>query len=227
MTILQAFLLPSLLLFRPVSGESTLSRSFLFSPKLNAKPKLILIAGCTGTGKSTFGMSLALSQSILKCVSTDTIREVTRTNSELKPPELMRSSYEGDGDPVTDWRACCTVIDSGVNALVDDAMKRGTSLVLEGVHIQPNNEMLDRWRANGGTALGCLLIIKNAEAHRSLIFKRGEVTKKGEEKKIKAFDRIRKIQDAMFKQAVAHDWLLIEQKLEPDPLEIVTALLGD
>ena len=29
-------------------------RSFLFSPKLDAKPKLILISGCTGTGKSTF-----------------------------------------------------------------------------------------------------------------------------------------------------------------------------
>ena len=35
-------------------------------------PKLIIITGCPGTGKSTFGMSLALEQGILKCISTDT-----------------------------------------------------------------------------------------------------------------------------------------------------------
>lgn len=203
------------------------SRSFLFSPKANVKPQLILIAGCTGTGKSTFGMQVALSQSILRCVSTDTIREVTRTNTLEPRPALMRSSYEGDGDPVEDWNDSCQVLSAGIDATVRDAMKRGTSLVLEGVHIQPNNELLDAWRAQGGTALGVLLMIKDAEAHRSLIFRRGEVTKKGEEKKIKAFARIRKIQDAMFKAAVANDWLLIEQKLAPDPIEIVTSLLAD
>jgi len=206
---------------------TTTSRSFLFSPKANVKPQLILIAGCTGTGKSTFGMQVALSQSILRCVSTDTIREVTRTNTLEPRPALMRSSYEGDGDPVEDWNDSCQVLSAGIDATVRDAMKRGTSLVLEGVHIQPNNELLDAWRAQGGTALGVLLMIKDAEAHRSLIFRRGEVTKKGEEKKIKAFARIRKIQDAMFKAAVANDWLLIEQKLAPDPIEIVTSLLAD
>jgi len=207
------------------ADTSKTSRSFLFSPKDNVKPQLILIAGCTGTGKSTFGMQVALSQSILRCVSTDTIREVTRTNTPEPPPALMRSSYEGEADAVDDWRESCSVLKSGIDATVRDAMKRGTSLVLEGVHIEPGNELLDAWRAQGGTALGVLLMIKDAEAHRSLIFRRGEVTKKGEEKKIKAFARIRKIQDAMFKSAVANDWLLIEQKLAPDPIEIVTSLL--
>lgn len=42
-------------------------------------PKLILISGCPGTGKSTFGMSLALEQGILKCISTDTVRAVMRS----------------------------------------------------------------------------------------------------------------------------------------------------
>ena len=216
-----------------LGGDAKASRSFLFSPKIDVKPQLIVIAGCTGTGKSTFGMSVALSQSILKCVSTDTIREVTRTinlNSPdpSKPPALFRSSYEGDGDPVADWRDSCNVLSPGIDALVRDAMKRGTSLVLEGVHIQPDREsaLLEDWRKQGGTALGVLLMIKDAEAHRSLIFKRGEVTRKGEEKKINAFARIRKIQEAMFKSAVANDWLLIEQKVEPSPLEVVTSLLS-
>ena len=88
--------------------------NFLFAPKLNCKPQLILISGVPGTGKSTFGMSVALSQSILKCVSTDVIREVTRNAVADKPPELMRSSYEGDGDPVADWKLTCAAVESGV-----------------------------------------------------------------------------------------------------------------
>ena len=91
----------------------------------------------------------------------------------------------------------------------------------------PTNELVNRWKASGGKALGLLLMIKDAEAHKSLIFKRGEVTQKGEEKKIKAFDRIRKIQNEMFKMAVANDWLLIEQKIEPDPLDIVSDMISN
>ena len=73
------------------------------------------------------------------------------------------------------------VLDVSIEALVNDAMKRGVSLVLEGVHIIPSNILIDRWIASGGVALGCLLTITDAEAHRKLIFRRGEVTKKGEE----------------------------------------------
>ena len=51
-------------------------------------PRLILISGCPGTGKSTFGMSLALEQGILKCISTDTVRAVMRSYvpSSISPP---------------------------------------------------------------------------------------------------------------------------------------------
>lgn len=57
-------------------------------------PKLILIGGCPGTGKSTFGMSLALEQGILKCISTDTVRAVMRSYvPESISPPLHRSSY--------------------------------------------------------------------------------------------------------------------------------------
>ena len=129
-------------------------------------------------------MSLALSQGILKCMSTDSAREVMRTYDQS--PALHRSSYEGVGDPVEDWKESCMVLDVSIEALVNDAMKRGVSLVLEGVHIIPSNTLIDRWISNGGVALGCLLTITDAEAHRKLIFRRGEVTKKGEEVRLKS-----------------------------------------
>ena len=53
----------------------------------------------------------------------------------------------------------------------------------------PSNALIDKWRSAGGDALGCLLVISDEDAHRDLIFKRGEITKKGSEKQQLAFDR--------------------------------------
>jgi 2-phosphoglycerate kinase len=133
----------------------------------------------------------------------------------------MRSSYEGSDDPVVNWKEACNALNTGVDAIVDDARKRGVSLVLEGVHILPSNYLIDRWKSSGGVAVGVLLAISDAEAHRGLIFKRGEMTKRGEEKKMKQFERIRAIQDEMVSMAVKNNWLIIEQRLEPDPVDIV------
>jgi len=205
----------------------SVSRSFVFSPKVDiTKPQLILIGGPTGTGKSNFGMQVALSQGVLKCVSTDTIRAVMRSfvTKEISPA-LHRSSYSGEGDALQNWRECCTVLEGSVDALVRDAIERGVSLVVEGVHLVPSNKLLDQWKHAGGAAVGVLLTISDSQSHENLIYRRGEITKKGEEKKIKAFGRIRSIQDEMIRLAESSKWLMIEQKLEPEPIEIVTSLL--
>jgi 2-phosphoglycerate kinase len=222
------FILAAFIFSNDVMGLD-ISRSFMFSPKLDTKPQLILIGGCTGTGKSTFGMQVALRQGILKCVSTDTIRAVMRSFVEPTiSPALHRSSYMGESnDPIVNWKESCSVLEGSVDALVDDAIQRGVSLVVEGVHVTPSNDLLDRWRKEGGAALGVLLTIRDADAHESLISRRGKVTKKGEGSKIKAFGRIRLIQDEMIRLAEESQWLLIEQKLEPGPMERVTASLED
>mmetsp|Transcript_60442 Transcript_60442/g.89663 ORF Transcript_60442/g.89663 Transcript_60442/m.89663 type:complete len:269 (+) Transcript_60442:65-871(+) len=209
------------------------TRSFVFSPKIDDKPKLILISGCPGTGKSTFGMSVALDQGILKCISTDTVRAVMRSfvTKEVSPA-LHRSSYAAaneNDDPVRSWLETCTVLSNGVEDLVDDAINRGQSLVFEGVHIIPSRNLIDKWVSAGGVATGCMLKIKDAEAHKMMLRRRGFITGKGdpEEEKIKSFDRIRAIQDDMVRRAEEAQWLLIEQKLDPDPLEMISNnLLG-
>jgi hypothetical protein len=43
---------------------------------------------------------------------------------------------------------------------------------------------------------------------------------------MKAFNRIRSIQKEMISSATESGWLLIEQKLEPNPIDIVNDLLA-
>lgn len=206
-------------------------------------PKLILISGCTGTGKSTFGMSCALEQGILKCISTDIVRAVMRSYipEEISPP-LHRSSYassasdeDEDGttvdDPVKSWLETCKVLDSSVSGLVDDAIYRGASLVLEGVSIVPSRQYIDRFIANApggdGMACGVLLVVSDEERHRQLLRNRGVVTgnNEAEERKVRSFHRIRAIQDEMIRRANECGWTLIEQRGDLDPLDVVSEAL--
>ena len=211
------------LIIRAFSTNTTFAfktRPFTFSPKKASddKPKLVLIGGCTGTGKSTFGMSVALDQGILKCVSTDTIRAVMRSfiPKNISPP-LHRSSYASASDhddAVESWMETCSVLEASVEELVTDSVRRRQGLVLEGVSIAPSTKLIDIWEEGGGIATGCLLTVSNAPTHKSLLRRRGDFAGEGseqkvkDEKKIASFDRIRKIQDEMVKLARKSNWIV-------------------
>jgi len=166
-------------------------------------------------------MEVAISQGIIKCISTDTIRQVMRTYDN--DPALSRSSYSGTGDVVAEWKETCTVLEKSIKNVVEDSLRRGTSLVLEGVHIIPSNDLLDTWTSNGGVAIGCVLSIPDEEVHRRVLSYRGEQTKKGATQQLENFSRIRKIHDEMVCLGKANNWLIIEQKpiLEPRPIDLL------
>lgn len=183
----------------------------------------MIVSGCAGAGKSTFGMSVALNEGILRCMSTDSVRQVMRTYDNS--PALQRSSYSGDGDTVTQWLECCKVLEDSVESLIMDSLNRGVSLVMEGVHIVPSNKIIDMWKSGGGAALGCVLVVKDEAKHKELILNRGVLTGKGAEGQVKAFNRIRQIQDEMVKRAEEHDWYRIELTIQRDPVQIIEELL--
>jgi 2-phosphoglycerate kinase len=144
---------------------------------------------------------------------------------------IIRSSYESSGDEndnaVKSWKETCKVLQSSVRGLVQDAIKRNVSLVLEGVSIMPSKEWIDEFEASGGVACGVLLVVSKEDVHKSLLEKRGFITgnKSAEEQKLKNFERIRLIQDEMVKLATESGWILIEQRIDPDPLDVVNEKL--
>ena len=145
-------------------------------------------------------------------------------------PALHRSSYEpatkdGNDDPVQSWLQTCKVLKHSVEELVDEMIGRGASIVIEGVHLIPESRLIERWEESGGVATGIMLTVPDEEAHKSLLLKRGATTGKGEEAKLEKFRRIRAIHDEMVRLAQDEGWQLIEQNLQPDPLDIVASQL--
>jgi 2-phosphoglycerate kinase len=166
-------------------------------------------------------MKIALSEGIMKCVSTDTIRQVVRSFDQSDA--VHRSSYSGNRNPIEQWFETSEALNPAILSVIDDAIKRNNSLVLEGVHLKPNSDILNRWRHAGGEAIGLLLVVTNATAHQELIDLRGKLAKKPATAQIESFQRIRLIQEAMMTSAKEHpnDWMIFEQNLQPDPLAAV------
>ena len=56
---------------------------------------------------------------------------------------IATSAEDGSDDPVKSWKETCKVLESSVDGLVEDAIERGVSLVLEGVSIYPSRKWVD------------------------------------------------------------------------------------
>lgn len=140
---------------------------------------------------------------------------------------LAASTDDGTDDPVKSWIETCKVLESSVDSLIEDSIQRKVSLVLEGVSIYPHRKWIDKFVQAGGTACGVLLVVSKEETHKNLLLKRGFMTGNtgAEEKKLKSFDRVRLIQDEMVRSAKENGWVIIEQRVDPDPLDVVADAL--
>ena len=75
-------------------------------------PRLLIIVGTSGVGKSTMSAKLASELGFSKVASTDTVREVLRTQlTSSEKPQLHRSSFESaGGSAVEDWEETVEVV---------------------------------------------------------------------------------------------------------------------
>ena len=137
-------------------------------------PRLVLISGATGVGKTTLAKAVAHELGLARIASSDTIREVMRATASDSNPALNRSSYgRGDvGDAGTDWEDAARAVEPGIDAVVERARRQGVDLVLEGVHVIPSRRLLSAWEGAGGAAVGIVVKIEDEGTHRERIEQR-------------------------------------------------------
>ena len=85
-------------------------------------PRLLIIAGATGVGKSTAAVGLAQRAGFTRVMSTDAIREIMRVSDhEHQHEALHRSSFSrgSSGEPVLDWNETCLAVEAGVTATLE------------------------------------------------------------------------------------------------------------
>ena len=190
-----------------------------------SKPRLLVITGSSGVGKSTLSARAAASLGFSKSASTDTIREALRTQFDADElPALHRSSFESAGSGVVeDWHETVKVLSKGVAAVVSRASMKGSDLLLEGVHLIPSAQILNDWRDAGGIACGVVLYVEEGDMHRRFIMRRERHNNRGLAHYLDNLDRIREIQSEMVSNGHEVGWLVIDASAQDDPVGMVKA----
>ncbi|MAH98181.1 MAG: hypothetical protein CMA12_02370 [Euryarchaeota archaeon] len=183
-------------------------------------PRLIIITGTSGVGKSTMSAKLASSLGFSKTAATDTIREVLRMSfSNEERPSLHRSSFEDAGNSAKeDWLETIEAVSEGIDAVINRAKTKGTDLLLEGVHYFPNNEIIEAWKKSGGVAVGVVLYITSEDRHRGMIANREKHNGKRIDHYLENLARIREIQDELVIAGSKSDWILVDPTRESDAM---------
>lgn len=176
-------------------------------------PRLLIIAGATGVGKSTTSTQIAAEMKFSRIISTDAIREIMRAcDEEPLNPALHRSSFsKGEtGDPIIDWTDTCNAVEAGIFATIDRARREGIDLLIEGVHIRPDNILLREWRKSGGIALGVVLHVSDQNKHEEMLKERELFSHRSSNRYINNIKRIRSIQEEMVDRTKITGWASID-----------------
>jgi len=191
-------------------------------------PRLLIIVGTSGVGKSTMSARLASELGFSKVASTDTVREVLRTQlTSSDRPALHRSSFESaGGTPIEDWTETVEEVSEGVRAIIHRALEKRGDLLLEGVHYFPNKEVIEEWRDAGGIATGVVLYVTSENMHRGMIANREKHNGKQVDHYLVNLGRIREIQEELVVSGSHSEWLLVDPTKESGAADIITNSLG-
>lgn len=180
------------------------------------KPVIVLVGGTTGVGKSTIAAELAHRLGIVRIVSTDSIREVMRSqfSKELMPAlygstftawKFLRFPLPKTADPVI--VACqeqCQLVTIGVEAIIERSIKEGVNIVVEGAHLLPG--FIKPEYRDKAFLIDLVVVVNDEEQHRShfLVREIEGAPDRPHDKYIENFESIRKIQDYIKKLAREH-----------------------
>ena len=176
-------------------------------------PRLLILAGATGVGKSTAAREIAAASGFSRIMSTDAIREIMRTCIDVdEDAALHRSSFSRgeNGEPVIDWQRTCESVEPGITATIERARREGIDLLIEGVHIVPSDRLLRAWREGGGIAVGLLMQVETEEKHRAMLKSRDAHSYRRADRYLAGFSRIRRIQEGLQERAKIASWPVVD-----------------
>lgn len=181
-------------------------------------PLIVLIAGATGTGKSTLSTQLAHRFGINRVTSTDTIREVMRELSVRQMvPQLYYPSYKVPAprgarpdDAVAGFLDQAHQVGVGIRAVCTRAAKEQTSIIIEGVHLYP--EVLDGVDLSGCALVWVTLAVPNSMDHQAHFVMRDVQTsgRRPSADYLPYFPRIRAIHDYLVNEGFARGHEIVD-----------------
>lgn len=191
---------------------------------------VVLIGGGTGVGKSTVATRLARDLGITRVSSTDLIREILRSAvPEHMAPELARSSFELDrhspprSHAEFDRQARRVLV--GVRAEIDRAVREGTSLILEGIHLCPG--LMDLGAAPGSIAVHVVLTVDDRDALVRRLEKRGDESARPAERYEDGLEAIRELQAHLVTTARRAGVPVIENRRVDATVRVMRHLIGE
>lgn len=174
------------------------------------RPLIVLIGGVTGVGKSTVATLLAGRLGITRVVATDQVRQVVRAffshdfmpavhHSSFDVAHLVPALGEGDEPTVAGFLRQVEDIAPGIDALVERAVSERGRIVIEGVHLLP--EVPSPGLCEQAIVARALLAVTDEQEHRSHFHMRGLQSPRPPDRYLKAFDRIRTLQDHLIERS--------------------------
>jgi 2-phosphoglycerate kinase len=184
------------------------------------KPIIILIGGATGVGKSRLASELSGILEIPRTASTDSIREVMRKMiSKELVPSIHVSSYEAGevlpqfSEVPREERVIYGFLDqtekvlTGINAVINRAIKENVSLIVEGIHLIPG--VADTFKEKA-YVVHIILSTLDEEIHRARFKSREKSSQRTSKKYLRNFKSIRKIQEFIYQKAKEKGITVIE-----------------
>lgn len=163
------------------------------------KPKIILVTGTAGVGKTTLANSLSRKYNISTIIGTDYLREILRiknTNIALHK-SVTKSS-------IKEFAFVCDLIHPLIKTIIKRSVLENKSIIIEGIHIKLNAF---------SKCKKYMLIINDEELHKLNLKKREQKDNRPIKKYFDNWKRIRRLQTFLKSQADKNDFYIMDLKL--------------